>query len=229
MACREKQIPPSASHAVKQFVRIWENAMAFIPVLNTVRVAMEYTKRGQLVVNVFHVSKSSPIVTVDLSTIADIFLQQWLQNWAPLTVDTQALQRVVVTDISAENGEQFISVQAPGEPGELEESDLPNNCALVVKHLSINTGRSFRGRTYVCGLSEAQVGGDLVLTTPLGDWVSSFQELNDDLQDEGYFHSIVSYVSEGEPRVTGLVSAVVGYDSEGVMDSQRRRLTGRGA
>ncbi len=67
-----------------------------------------------------------------------------------------------------------------------------------------------------------------MLATPLSDYVSDYANLNGDIEDADFFHSIVSYVEDGEPRVTGLVTPVTAYESDGVMDSQRRRLTGRG-
>lgn len=213
----------------QQLPRVWENAMPFIPVLNSVKVVLEHTKRGQLVVNVYHVSKSSPIITADLAGIAAIFFDWFDTSIKELTVDTMTLDRIVVTDLSVENGEQYIEVISPPLAGTATGSDLPNNAAMVVKHLSLQTGRSYRGRTYVAGLGEDYVGGDLPLTTTVADYGVAYQDLWDLLDGAGYFHSIVSYVEDGEPRVNGLVSPVIAYDNDGVMDSQRRRLTGRGA
>jgi len=100
---------------------------------------------------------------------------------------------------------------------------LPSNCADVISWRTGLSGRSNRGRTYTFGATDAQATGSI--------WTSGYTTLVGNLAA-----SLVAYVGPLTCPVTTAVASVkdlemkpiTGYIIDSFVDSQRRRLPGRG-
>jgi hypothetical protein len=106
-----------------------------------------------------------------------------------------------------------------------------NQNTLCVSLRSGNTGRSARGRLYWLGLGEDHYAVNTMVAAARDDIVAAVEEMRSVLLGFGYQWSIVSYISGGAPRVGGPVyfnveSVLVTDDT---LDSQRRRMPGRGS
>jgi len=112
---------------------------------------------------------------------------------------------------------------------------LPNNVAVTVSFRTGLSGRFARGRNYVSGLSEDAVVLNTVDSAVLADIQAGYEALQDVASDNTSTWVVVSRFSgvDGDgvpiPRVEGVttpITAVIIVDS--IIDSQRRRLPGRG-
>src|SRR6476661_7974207 len=83
----------------------WNNAMAFIPVADTAKVAITMLQRGQRLVNVFHFTKAGGYTTeAEVNDLAGNFATAWIANIAPLQANTVTGLTVTATDLSVDGG-----------------------------------------------------------------------------------------------------------------------------
>jgi len=106
---------------------------------------------------------------------------------------------------------------------------VPNNVAVVVKWITANRGRSYRGRTYHLGIPQGSVTGSVLTTgyrTSLVQAYSNFVLLG---TTPTWTLSVASRYSNGQPRTNGVITPINALSINPTVDSQRRRLPERGA
>ncbi len=204
--------------------------MAFIPVPNTAQVELVFTRDTDIVENVFHVRKPSAWSQVQLLDLCSLFTDWWHDFIRPLVSGYYILNTVRARDMSAENGVGVELAADPPMPGALNIEALPSNVTVAVKWTTGLTGRSYRGRTYHIGLTDPQVSGNLLASTTRASLQSGYQALLTGLTtfNVDYRLVVVSKYHNNAPRVTGVATDILSCSIDPVVDSQRRRLPGRG-
>jgi len=198
--------------------------MTFQAAPRTIKVELVQSLNGQPVVNIFHVQKPTSIVSADLETVADAFGDWWDEFLKPYQVAQLSLQKVIATDISVENGEQFAFTYTSGNTGTLSSGPIGSNTAAVISWRTNKTGRSFRGRTYIGGLGDIELdtATNLESSTAAG-LASSAAELIDALETLGYKLVIVSRIANKVARAVAVVTEILYIIVNTGIDSQRRR------
>jgi hypothetical protein len=202
------------------------------PVLNpsVVRHVAQGTLDGQIVQNVTHWA----LVTGEWSMPAMIALAGAYAQWLSLhlsTVQSVDMQwtEARLTQLAGEEGLRYDSVYASAVPGDNEAGAFPNNVALCASVLTGFAGKSGRGRFYIPAIP-TDAADQSRCTAPYITLVNAaLLKLVDGSIFAGYQLGVYSTVSGGVPRETGLfrsASQVAARDN--VLDSQRRRLPGRG-
>jgi len=141
---------------------------------------------------------------------------------------TVTLERVTATALDTDAGAyaEVTSGSAGGNTG----AAMPSGVTIALKFFSGLTGRSQRGRMYLVGLSDGAVSGDQITDAAAAAFLVAWGDFFDSVAtDESVLHVIVSYCNAGAWRTTAQntdVAAVVLVDKN--LDSQRRRLAGRG-
>ena len=99
-----------------------------------------------------------------------------------------------------------------------------------MKRSSGLTGRSARGRVFVAGIVAEMCFSPNVLASLYVDaFVSALNDLVDPDFAAGWQHVVWSYQTAGEPRMAAFPYGIELYVAvNNVLDSQRRRLPGRG-
>lgn len=203
--------------------------MAFIPIPNTARIALEYTWQGQLVVNVYWASKTTPLVTADLTQIANIFL-----NWHANTLrgsqhTTVTLQQIEVIDQSAQNAPGVTLAANPATAaGTLAGNPVSNQVTGLTTFYTALRGRAYRGGVYHLGLIEEEVNANTMTLARVNAIVSAYGTLGTNLTAGGFAHTVGSRQLNNAPRVTGVATPVTAYAMNTRVDTQRRRLPGVG-
>lgn len=205
--------------------------MPFVPTPETVELSFRTTWDGQQTQNRIYVSVNAAVTQALCDAVAALGLEWWTTDVVPLVAPNLFLREAHVRDLSSETGFEA-SAPPPGSlPGTNGSPSLPNNVALCCSIRTGHIGRSARGRWYWQGLSEAQVTASHVEPTVGADIVNTLIALAGQLATAGFNWVTVSYISGGLPRVGGPlifgVTDVLLVDE--VLDSQRRRLPGRGA
>lgn len=206
--------------------------MPFIPTPNCAQVELVYNWAGQICQTVLHYTKSAPWTFEHLTELADVARANWITEMISRQPETLALIGVRAVDLSSETGPSVeISTDLPA-PGTAPNPSLPNNCAIVVTKRTALRGRSYRGRIYHPGLMENQVAGNTVDPSSLVGIVQAWETFLalslPEIPDEALM-VVLSLRNEGNPRTQGVATLVTGLTSDGTVDSQRRRLPGRGA
>lgn len=198
--------------------------MAFIEVPNTLMVEYKMSLLSQFMEITqywYQASEWSEAEAEDL--VAD--LKTWWQTELSDALSNQVnLDAIKYTNL--ESASSFTGEYSTGLPvtGGIASNSLPSNCAAVVTQVTSARGRSFRGRNYVPGIPEANVGGNVIDNSIL----VSLQAAYDSLILIGIDHTcapvVVSRYSGGAPRATGIVTAIRSYVPRSTIRTQRRRL-----
>jgi len=205
--------------------------MAFIPAPNLVSVEFRTTWDGQQTENRINVDLLTAPTAANVQALATACHTWWVGNVTALTPASLILREVFVRDQSTLNG--FAATAAPtgSVPGTLSGNSLPNNVAICASIRTLFTGRSARGRWYWQGLTESQVTGNTVDAGTLASIDAALTNLASVVAALSHFWVIASYFSGGVPRPGGPVYFVVNdiIFVDATVDSQRRRLPGRGS
>lgn len=202
--------------------------MAIIP--DTIKLEAVFSQDGQATENVHYFTTTASIDTDLLQSLGRAYVAWYeahLQGWQPSNI---SLMKLKITDMTADNGQGIEYQTDLPLTGDNPNSDsLPNNCTVAVKWITAFRGRSYRGRTYHIGMSTNMADGSYLAPTYanlLSLDYSNLLTLTDDANS--FALAVVSLVSGGVARESGIATPVVGCTVEGTIDSQRRRLPGRG-
>lgn len=206
--------------------------MAFVPSPDTVQAELVFSYDGQVVQNVLHYTPSVALTDDLMTELADELIT-WFDTSLDVVVSDQlTLELVRVTDLTTQFSNGFDITGGLPLSGTLTGSShtpLPSNVALSITKQTFFRGRSRRGRVFHCGLTDGQVTFNNVtasaLTAILGAWTALI-----DLSTTGadWELQVLSRVENGVDRAQALLTPVEFMSSDGVIDSQRRRLPGRG-
>jgi len=125
-----------------------------------------------------------------------------------------------------------IGVWFPGTvvAGEVSAASLPNNVAYCVSKYTGSRGRSFRGRFFVPGIPEnARETPSRVTSAYRSNILTACAGMLSNLITAGFPPVVVSWRTNGDWRTTGVATPITALGPvDDVLDSQRRRLPGRG-
>lgn len=206
--------------------------MAFIPVPTVAQAQVFGRIDGQQTINDLYFASVSPPIT--LGQLDSLALA--LADWFTATVLTflsasYSFERVHVRDLTTQAG--FIAESANGAgPGGAGGAFVPNNVAPCISFRTSVAGRSGRGRNYIPGVPQSVVNGNTMTSGFMADMVAAYQQLlpSGSLHPDGWLWVVVSRFTANAPRPAGVANAVLSVlFADTTVDSQRRRLPGRGA
>jgi len=204
--------------------------MDYIPVPNTVQVDMFQLWDGQAVENVLHFQPTPTVNPILMNDLAAHLVTWWNANIKPNVPTNLQLSAIKLTDLTTQTG--TVITYGTGLPivGTNASPSLPNNCALVITKRTGLRGRSFRGRIYQPGMIEGAVTGNSVAASYVTTFVNAYGLIrNFSVGATPWDMVVVSRKQGGQWLVVGETNDVTTFTSDGVIDSQRRRLPGRGA
>jgi len=191
---------------------------------------------GQKVENTLWVRQVDTWDAGAINTLLVLLKAWWIEFYATITTDEVFLTEIVATDQTTETS---ITANIDGEnsPGEQAGGTLPGNCSLTASFRTNNRGRAFRGRNYIVGIPIEQMSSvDTVQSAYVDLIVTAYDALKTQLSDSDYSWVVASRFSGVDPdtgkpipRVAGVTTAITSVQVvDPIIDSQRRRLTGRG-
>jgi len=203
--------------------------MARIPTENVAEATMTFLQDGQYLINKHHYKNTAGWDAGSLNNLGTALVEWWDNDVKSIVAPNVSLIAVDVIDLT-EDSLLGISVTT-GLPvvGTDPSVALPNNVTLAIKKGTGLIGRSYRGRTYHIGLTEAEVTGNTVHGPTVTALLNAYEGLKQPL---GVLIPVdlcvLSEVENGAPRTAGVCTEVTGFGVDPVIDSQRRRLPGRG-
>ena len=192
------------------------------------RLEAHFNLDGQKVMNT-HWFKSNLNETSDvqMQLVAGTYVNWWTSELDTFVSNAAELYEVVIKELRPD-GQTILYTEDLPVTGQRTSPLLPNNVTLAVHWGTGHIGRSTHGRTYFIGLTQDIVIGNQC--TAAADIQAAYDALRtayDNITINVEF-SIVSFVSQGAWRITPLVTPITGVAVENTIDSQRRRLPGRG-
>jgi hypothetical protein len=190
---------------------------------------MIFSWDGQVVENVLHYEFDGAPITADMEELADFLIDWWDTNLKPGSPTTLILTRIRIVDLRTEFSPAVDYAVGLPSAGVGSGLSLPNNNSIVFTKRTIMRGRSFRGRLYHMGLTEAQVTNNAVASATVSGLITTYNLLKTFAGTTvNWTLGVLSRFADGNQRAEGLMTPVIGFTSDGVIDSQRRRLPGRG-
>jgi len=203
----------------------------FIPFENVAEVVLVGSEFGQEVVSVHNFQFPEPLTTSILEALAGAVINSWIDNLAPLISSALDINSVKATDLTTVSS-PGVTVPAPtGTDGDGAATAVPMNVALVLSEATDLRGRSYRGRVYQGGLpTTALTNPGAVEDAYQVAFVNGYTTFFGDIEDASTcVHVVCSRQNAGVPRTVGVATPVTQYSANINLDSQRRRLFGRGA
>lgn len=212
--------------------------MPFVPVPNTVELESVFMLDGQIVEITNYFFKDAVTTPADLAELADAWSVTIKDHLLPFLANSLALLRIVAKVIDAADGIVFVSTLGLPANGLDNSEAVPSNVAATLSFRTGVSGRSFRGRNYLPGIPSAAVAVNTLSTDFTNGVAAAYSAMFDDIEGIGYTPVVVSRYSgftlvDGKkvptPRVSGLATAITShFFVDRTVDSQRRRLPGRG-
>lgn len=210
--------------------------MAFIPATNCLKVSIKWKLGGQELRSVLYFHKASSWAEGDITSFASALDGAIVSSWLDhLHVDLTYTGFDIV-DISAANNPigQVVKSAPPAGAHATGACFTGQDCVVLTKRTA-KSGRSFRGRLFVPGIPvEKQEGLNTVTAAFIGQLLTDFAGLIADGLVTGVFHVVLSLFSGMDsnhvpiPRSLGLPTVVTALSADQSIDSQNRRLEGRG-
>lgn len=204
--------------------------MAFIPVPNVVEAELIMELFGQRVENTLYFSREVEWEAAQMVELGEMLQVWWAAEYASQCSVEVLLVDVIITDLSSATAPSIGVPAPPDTNGEQDVPTMPGSVTLTVSFRTAQRGRSARGRNYYVGLVDSQVvANDVSGATALAIATIYRTLLTEDYLPAGVTWVVVSRYTDNAPRVEGVslpVLSVVVTDT--AIDSQRRRLRGRG-
>lgn len=201
----------------------------YIPFANVAKVEITALVDNQRVQNVFHMRNESGWTGQSAEDLLG-YLETWLDNvHAPCVGAHVSYLNLKLTDLTTQTG--LVAEKAVEVMGALTgvgEEALPNGTAVVIKWVTNSRGRSFRGRTYHFGLTNSQVTLNTLESAARISIGASYETMYGQMQARGWPMVVASRVNNGAIRTAGVATIITGWSLDATIDSQRRRLPGRG-
>lgn len=105
---------------------------------------------------------------------------------------------------------------------------MPNVITVAVKWVTALRGRSYRGRTYHIGLLETHILDNMITTAAQTLLQTYYVNLWGSVAILTAEMVVASRIQGGVEREVGLMTPIIGFQIDRVVDTQRRRLPGRG-
>lgn len=201
----------------------------FIPVPGVLQANVRFTLEAQQVENVLCFRyDGTPFGDAAAQVWAGIELALWNNMRDQISTECVNTETYIV-DLSSEAGPVASFPPFASPAGAASGPPVPNNAALVITHRTANRGRSYRGRTYVAGISKSIMFGSYLTQSAVDDVAAAFNTLRTTMEDDSIPFTIVSRRHNNAPRVEGIDTVVtLSLARDNVLDSQRRRTPGRG-
>jgi hypothetical protein len=193
-------------------------------------VQVIYDFFGQKCENVFNVKSPTAVDAAALTRIANK-MKTWLTTyWAPLALTAASTSKMILLDLTAEGSFFLETPISPSIVGTDGNTALPAGSTLAIKWGTGLAGRSHRGRTFHVGLSTFQLTGNIVTLARAAVFATNYGALITTLASGGTVDKLVilSRCQDGDWIVPAEVTEVTTCTVDQAIDSQRRRLQGRG-
>lgn len=197
--------------------------MAFQAVPQGVETVIKMTQNSVPYILTFHTDTGHAVTVTDLDDINSIFDGWITASLAALMFNGTLIHEIVSTDLSVAAGAQR-SIVPTTTAGLAGGGAAAGNAALVVSLRTGFTGRSFRGRNYLGGLTQTVQNTATTVTAGYAVAVAAaWQDLIDALNLASFVLSVLSRYTGGALRVVGLLTEIVTVIVNTTLDSQRRR------
>lgn len=206
----------------------------FIPASGVIQLEAVYSQFGQFMENVFHILQGdgATAATVSDMTAACATYASWEAEWgAGPRSSTASLVSLTARDLSTQEGPSVYYTTGLPIAGAIVGTPMPSNVTVAVKWNTALGGRSFRGRTYWIGMDGVSRNGDQIVPAFQTSLLNIYNHLLTMIPagHAGQQLVVLSYAHNKAWRTAAVATPIVAPSVNLDLDSQRRRLAGRGS
>jgi hypothetical protein len=211
--------------------------MPFVPVPNTIEVDINYLQDSQVLQNTLYFENPIGWDAGEIGGFLTALRTLIVSDLMPLLSASIQVFELVGKLLDAASSVGFtLAVSPPVSGGDINEA-MPNHVSYAISFKTGLSGRSFRGRNYVPGLTTASVEGNVISSATRTGLLDFYTTVLDMATTASVIMVVVSRYSGIDPvtkkpipRVTGITTPILSFSTADlVIDSQRRRLPGRGS
>lgn len=203
--------------------------MAFQPVNATALAELIFDLDGEVTENTLYFRRANAYTVADLTDLATKLRTWWTTLMQSHIAEACALTAIKCTSLADQTGPQFTLTAGLPAVGAVPSNAVPNNSAFVVTFRTALIGRSFRGRNYIAGIPETQVDVSRLATTEATYFRDAYAGIPGIVTAAHTWVVVSRTVNQVVQMPSALTNPVTTVDViDNVMDSQRRRLPGRG-
>lgn len=205
--------------------------MPFVPFVDTVEVDVNYTYNGNRVQNTQYFTNSGGVDVPAMASLGEALIDSLVTDIMPNMPNTLTLREITVTDLTSDSAPSITVTTGLPVTGAVDfDPAVPGNVTLTASFRTEGRGRSSRGRNYLLGIRKSQVAQNLVADSFVAIWDAYYNGLLGGSDIAPWVWVVASRIHNGTPRVTGLSQPVTSWlVVDLAVDSQRRRLNGRGS
>jgi hypothetical protein len=211
--------------------------MAFVPVPGVIQVDVIYLWSGQRVENTLYFQKGDGWTLPQIIDWVDQLNTLISEELMPLLNNSIQFIELIARLLDTASSIGYSLPISPAVSGGVAGEGMPNNVTYTISLKTGLTGRSFRGRNFVPGLSPDNVNGNTIASGFRTGILAFYNELRALAESTGNPLVVVSRYSgvnpttgKPIPRVEGIATEVISITTfDDIVDSQRRRLPGRGS
>jgi len=203
--------------------------MPFVPVPNTALFELRYTLHGQLIENTLWFEEALPWAAGSIAAQCQVLHDWAVEHLFPSLSTDISLREVFGTSMESDTAPTGSFVPGAPPAGDVPTVALPGNVAFGITFRTGQRGRSYRGRNYIAGIPLSSQIGNQVSGAFATNMLGAYEQLTGLIPEMLGTWVVVSRFADGAPRLVGVTSPVVQAAAADLnLDSQRRRLTGRG-
>lgn len=206
--------------------------MEFVPVTDVAEVMVRYDYLNQQCENTLYFYYDAGAINASaLQNLTGDLATYWVNEYMTDASQDCSLREIYAIDLSSAIGPSYTyNTGFPVSGGDLNPG-APGGTTLCISFRTVARGRSFRGRNYFVGLPKTALIGNTVSSVKANSILATYQGMvGGNAISSNWTWGVVSRIQNGVPREEGIftpiiAASLVNYD----VDSQRRRLAGRGA
>jgi hypothetical protein len=192
-------------------------------------VELLYTQDNQQLENTLYFEGVAEWTAATLDQLALVMITWWVTNYGPNISSGLSFRGVKATSLESDTAPSIERAPATPQVGGNANPAMPQNVTAAIKFVTAQRGRSGRGRNYIAGLTEDNVTGNQLAVAAATAFENAYSALFDLTYPNDAQWVVVSRFEDNAPRTTGLTNAVIAATFvDLIIDSQRRRLPGRG-
>lgn len=202
----------------------------FVPNAAVAKAAIKQTLFGQELVNTLYFSNGTAGWSeADLNTLCNRLWTWVTTEVAPIMSNNLQYNSVEAYSLASTSAPVGFFVPAAPVAGSSMTAAPPGNVAFVITFYTAARGRTSRGRNYLSGIPESQITGNQATATVAANIRNAYDALRTNATYRVGDWVVYSRTENLQPRSVGVERPITFVDYVDLnMDSQRRRLTGRG-
>ncbi len=198
--------------------------MSFIPVPYGALVTIVYELANKFVTNNIWYKGSVDWTSGDLEALAENVWDELATTFPDENSDVCFVNRVEARAMHTQFGPNVLWEPSTPLEGLVVSAPMPNQVCVVTTLITGLVGRSYRGRVYNPGITEADVTANTVSTDYRTARDVQWTALRGVSSPNDAELSVCSRYQGGEPREYGILTAVNNVNTNSRVDTQRRRL-----